>query len=76
MTCVGLDNPGGAAGGVTLSKFSLARRAGGATQAKSASMKEISKNALSVVVRNAQNSAQTKNDILNGRDRRCFFLVI
>src|SRR5437016_1655760 len=76
MTCVGLDNPGGAAGDVTLSKSSLARRTEGATQAKSTAMRGISENALSVVVRNAQNSAPTKNDILNGRDRRCFFLVI
>src|SRR5206468_9964569 len=75
VTGVVLDQPGGA-GGVTLSKSSLARRTEGATQAKSAAMTGISENALSVVVRNAQNSAPTKNDILNGRDRRCFFLVI
>jgi hypothetical protein len=75
VTGVVLDQPGGA-GGVTLSKSSLARRTEGATQAKSAAMTGISENALSVVVRNAQNSAPTKNDILNGRDRRCFFLMI
>jgi len=76
MGVVVLDQPGGGTAGVTLPKSSLARRTGGATQAKSAAMTGISENALSVVVRNAQNSAPTKNDILNGRDRRCFVLVI
>jgi hypothetical protein len=51
-------------------------RNGGATQAKSAAIRGISENAFAVVVRNAQNSAPIKNDILNGHDRRCFFLVI
>jgi hypothetical protein len=76
VTGVVLDQTGGGAAGVTLSKSSLARRTGGVTQAKSAAMRGISENAFSVVVRNAQNSAPSKNDILNGRDRRRFFLVI
>ena len=71
-----LDQPGGGAGRAALSKSSLARRSGGATQAKSAAIRGISQNAFSVVVRNAQNSAPTKTDVLNGRDPRCFFLVI
>src|SRR5436305_6916440 len=35
-----------------------------------------SENAFSVIVRNAQNSAPNKNDILIGPNRRCFFLLI
>jgi hypothetical protein len=76
MGVVVLDQPGAGTAGVTLPKSSLARRTGGATQAKSAAMKGISENAFSVVGKNAQNSAPSNNDILNGRDRRCFFLVI
>jgi hypothetical protein len=76
VTDVVLDQPGGGTAGVTLPRSSLARRTGRATQAKSAAMRGISENAFSVIVRNAQNSAPSKNDILSGRDRRCFFLVI